>query len=229
MNGLNPRDERRRAILLDPEVVGDLLLVALAMEEAVAMWAERWQTEQDSNVRQLARRQGTSLREIATLTQGADDARACGWVKATIASDAPAADGRRGLLRRHLPNLDWDTIYGWATNASSKTGGRVASATTGCRTSTLMPPRYRSRSRCYCGCAGKGPHTRAGIRDPPPARARQVPRRPRPVPRHRAGAAVLGRIDGTGADHLREPLPSPAQTRGPLSLLPVSAVPRLHP
>lgn len=158
------RDEQRRAMMQDAELVGDLLLIALAMEEAVAMWAERRQAEQDSVVRQLMGRQGTSLREIATLTQGAADARACAWVKTTIARDAPTDDGRRGVLRRHLTNLDWDTIYSWATDASSKdanskTGGRVASAATGCRTSTLMPPRYRSRRRCYCGCEGKATHT----------------------------------------------------------------------
>lgn len=156
------RDERRRAMVLDPELAGDLLLIALAMEEAVTMWAERHHAEQDSNVRQFAVRTGTSLREIATLTQGTADARACAWVKATIAGDAPTGDGRRGVLRRHVPNLEWDTIYGWATAANSnasKTGGRVASAATGCRTSTLMPPRYRSRSRCYCGCEGKATHT----------------------------------------------------------------------
>ncbi|MFD9614756.1 hypothetical protein ACFWWS_35860 [Streptomyces sp. NPDC059083] len=158
------RDERRRAMMLDAELVGDRLLIAVAMEEAVAMWAERRHAEQDSNLRQLARRKGTSLKEIATLTQGTADARACAWVKATIASDAPTHDGRRGVLRRHLPNLDWDTIYSWATDANNKTatrttGGRVASAVTGCRTSTLMPPRYRSRRRCYCGCGGKATHT----------------------------------------------------------------------
>ncbi|GGL44328.1 hypothetical protein GCM10011588_68820 [Nocardia jinanensis] len=146
-------------MMLTPELVGDLLLIALAMEEAVAMWAERRQAEQDSNVRQLARRQGTSLREIATLTRGADDARARAWVKATIASDAPTEDGRHGMLRKHLPNLDWDTIYNWATGASSETGGRVGSAAAGDRTSALMPPRYRSRRRCYCGCGGKATHT----------------------------------------------------------------------
>lgn len=151
-------------MMLDPELVGDLLLVALAMEEAVTMWAERRRAEQDSNMRQLARRQGTSLREIATLTQGIAHPRACAWVKATIASDAPTTDGQRGMLRRHVPNLDWDTIYSWATDANSNdvnstTGGRVASAATGHRTSTLMPPRYRSRRRCHCGCGGKATHT----------------------------------------------------------------------
>ncbi|MCP9625223.1 hypothetical protein NMK54_34320 [Nocardia otitidiscaviarum] len=159
------RDEQRRAMMLDSELVGDLLLIATAMEEAIAMWAERRQAEQDSNVRQLTRRKGTSLREIATLTQGSDTARARAWVKATIASDAPTEDGRRGVLRRHLPILDWDSIYGWATDANRENGdrvgarGRVASAVTGQRTSTLMPSRYRSRRRCYCGCGGKATHT----------------------------------------------------------------------
>ena len=60
--------------------------------------------------------------------------------------------------------------YSWATDAGSKdkdadnkSRGRVGSVATGCRTSTLMPGRYRSRRRCYCGCGcgggGKATHT----------------------------------------------------------------------
>ncbi|MFC9898509.1 hypothetical protein ACFVMC_32865 [Nocardia sp. NPDC127579] len=144
---------------LDERLTGDLLLIAFVMAEAVAMWRERREVERDPTVRHLDRRPGTSLREIAVLAQGTDDARACAWVRSTIAGDVPVGE-RGGVLRRHLPDLDWDFIYGWAAaTGAPATGGRVGSAESGHRTSKVMPPRYRSRRRCYCGCAGKATHT----------------------------------------------------------------------
>lgn len=105
------RDERRRGMLGDPDLTGDTLLLALALDEVIAIRLE-----------QGKQRIGQKwVREVTVLAHGPDSlGLRQNWVKNTIADDVPRyePEGGRGratcaepMIRREGPCGHSATVY----------------------------------------------------------------------------------------------------------------------
>ncbi|MGW5387162.1 hypothetical protein [Nocardia sp. NPDC003963] len=109
LKAIMDRDKRRRRMLNDPDLNGDRLLFALALDEVIV-------TRQEQGRRTLK----NWVREVTALVYGADENLARYWGKQVVANDFPRyeAVGLRSMVRCVAPMIRRDGPCGKRTQVS---------------------------------------------------------------------------------------------------------------